>query len=73
MIKQRFSIEGMHCTGCVMAVEGAIERLEGVAVANANYARQVADVEYDEVQVNPEDIVAAVRLAGYDATVNTSA
>ena len=50
-----------------MAVEGAIERLDGVKVANANYARQVADVEYDQARVHPEDIIAAVRLAGYDA------
>jgi copper ion binding protein len=69
MIKQRFAISGMHCTGCVMAVEGAIEDLSGVKSANANYAKQTADVEYDEGRVSIEAIVAAVAEAGYEAKV----
>lgn len=67
MVKQRFMIKGMHCTGCVMAVEGAIEDLAGVKSASANYARQTADVEYDDKVVTPEQIVAAVADAGYEA------
>lgn len=68
MIKQRFAISGMHCTGCVMAVEGAIEDLAGVRSANANYAKQFADVHYDENKVTPDQIMAAVAEAGYEAS-----
>ncbi len=67
MIKQTFEIKGMHCTGCVMAVEGAIEDLAGVKTANTNYARQIAEVEYDERKVTADQIVAAVVEAGYEA------
>lgn len=67
MIKQRFEITGMHCTGCVMAVEGAIEDLAGVKSANANYAKQLADVEYDEKKITVTQIVHAVTEAGYGA------
>ena len=57
----------MHCVGCTIAVEGAIEDLSGVKSANANYAKQIADVEFDELVVTPERIIAAVERAGYSA------
>ena len=65
MVKKRFQVDGMKCVGCTMAVEGALEDLEGVKAANANYAKQYADVEYDETKVSEEDIAGAVALAGY--------
>lgn len=67
MIKKRFTVKGMHCVGCTIAVEGAIERLDGVKAASANYAREFVDVEYDQERVREEQIVAAVNMAGYDA------
>ncbi len=66
MVKRRFEIKGMHCVGCTMAVEAAIERLDGVRSAAANYAREYADVEYDEQRVTEEQIADAVALAGYE-------
>ena len=65
MIKKRFQIEGMACVGCTIAVEGAIESIPGVRSANANYARQFAEVEYDEGRVRETQIADAVELAGY--------
>jgi copper chaperone CopZ len=69
MMKQHFEISGMHCVGCTMAVEGAIEDLPGVKSAKANYARQVAEVEYDEAKLAAEDNIAAVEAAGYTASL----
>lgn len=56
----------MKCVGCTMAVEGALEDLKGVKCANANYARQFADVEYDEQQITPRELAEAVARAGYE-------
>jgi len=64
-MKNRYQITGMHCTGCVIAVEGAIEDVPGVKSVSADYARQVAIVEFDERMVTDDDIAAAVALAGY--------
>ncbi|GAB4482197.1 MAG: hypothetical protein Kow00124_30850 [Anaerolineae bacterium] len=66
MVKRRFAIKGMHCVGCTMAVETAIERLDGVRSAAANYAREYADVAYDDQRVTEEQITGAVALAGYE-------
>jgi Cu+-exporting ATPase len=69
MVRKRFPVEGMHCVGCTIAVEGAVEKLAGVKRAEANYARQYVDVEYDEARVTEAEIVTAVERAGYSARV----
>lgn len=67
MVKRRFQIQGMHCVGCAMTVDGAIEDLPGVKTASTNYARQVVDVEYDEKKTDEAQIIDAVQKAGYKA------
>ena len=69
MTKKRFQIQGMHCVGCAMTVDGAVEDLPGVKSATTNYARQVADVEYDEKKVTDTQIIAAIQDAGYKAAI----
>lgn len=69
MIKKRYQIEGMHCVGCTIAVEGALEDVPGVKSASANYAKQYADVELDESLVGDEQIADAVALAGYSVVL----
>lgn len=65
MIRQKFQIQGMHCVGCAMTIDGAVEDLPGVKSATTNYARQVAEVEFDEKKVTEAQIVAAIQTAGY--------
>jgi P-type Cu+ transporter len=69
MTKQKFQIQGMSCVGCAMTVDEAVENLPGVRSASTNYARQVAEVEYDEHKVNTQQIVKAIEEAGYKAAV----
>ncbi len=69
MTKQRFQIQSMHCVGCAMTVDGALEDLPGVKSATTNYARQTAEVEYDEQKVTEAQIINAVREVGYTANV----
>lgn len=70
MTKKQFQIQGMHCVGCAMTVDGAIEDLPGVKSASTNYARQTADVEYDEKKLTEAQIITAVEQAGYKAAVS---
>jgi copper chaperone CopZ len=67
MTKQKFQIQGMSCVGCAMTIDDAVENLPGVRSASTNYARQVAEVEYDEKKVNEAQIVKAIETAGYKA------
>ena len=59
-------IEGMSCGHCLHAVSRALTELPGVEVESVRIGR--ADLRYDEQQMNPSRIEAAVAEAGYRAT-----
>jgi copper chaperone len=59
-------IEGMSCGHCLNAVSRALTELPGVEVESIRMGR--ADLRYDEQQLNPARIEAAVGDAGYRAT-----
>lgn len=65
--RKRFTVQGMHCVGCAMTIDGALEDLPGVQTAATHYARQVVDVAYDAGRVSADDIIAAIERAGYRA------
>lgn len=65
MTKTKFQIKGMHCVGCAMTIEGALEDLKGVKSASANYVKQNAEIEYDDKQVTEKQLIEAIQKAGY--------
>jgi P-type Cu+ transporter len=67
MIKKKFDVKGMHCVGCAMTIDGALEDVPGVKAATTNYARQVVEVEFDEQKVTDQVIVVTIEMAGYSA------
>jgi copper chaperone CopZ len=58
----------MHCVGCAMTVDEALEALPGVKSASTSYARQVVEVVYNDQQVTEQQLIEAVSQAGYTAT-----
>lgn len=67
MIKKTYSIPDMHCSNCSMKLEGIEDELPGIKEINASYHKQQMTVEFDESQVNEEQIIAAVTKKGYTA------
>jgi len=65
MKKNKFTVKGMHCVGCAMLVDEALEDLSGVKSAAANYAKQYVEIEYDDKKVAETQLVDAVKKAGY--------
>ena len=65
----RLSISGMACAGCVAGVETALNSVPGVVNAAVNFAEHTADVSGE---VSAEDLVRAVKDAGYDAAELTA-
>ncbi|MBA2332792.1 MAG: cation-translocating P-type ATPase, partial [Actinobacteria bacterium] len=59
-------IEGMTCASCAIRIEKRLNKLEGVE-ASVNYATENAAVSFDPARVAPEDLVAAIEAAGYNA------
>ena len=72
-----FHVNGMTCEGCVGTVRRSLESLPGVAVSSINLETGRASVEFDGSRVREQDLIAAVRAAGYgvdsNATLNVSA
>nr|WP_264158694.1 heavy metal translocating P-type ATPase [Cellulomonas iranensis] len=64
------AVEGMTCASCVARVEKRLNRVPG-ATATVNLALETAHVEITSTDDAPaptvDDLVAAVRAAGYDA------
>src|SRR5262245_31203729 len=66
-------IDGMHCAGCVTAVESAIRSLPGVAAASVNLATSAASVTLpQDGQTRPNDVLEAIRRVGYVGTIADS-
>ena len=68
MAKQSFSVPSMHCSSCVMLLEGLEDEVAGVRRVEASYQKQRMDVEFDETQVTIAQIGEAARKEGYEAT-----
>ena len=60
-------VTGMTCSSCANRVEKKLNRLDGVD-ATVNYALHRARVAYDPSSADVEDLLGAVRAAGYDAS-----
>ena len=60
-------IQGMTCASCVSRVEKALQGVPGVLEAQTNLATERARVRVLAGGPAPEQLIAAVRAAGYDA------
>ena len=63
----------MHCAGCAANVERAVKKMRGVSNVYVSIASKTMRLELDPKLVTVDDVVAAVRKAGYDAAPVTPA
>ena len=64
--QETLPILGMTCASCVSRVERALRKPPGVLQADVNLATEKATVTYIPGQASHDDLVAAVKAAGYD-------
>lgn len=62
----RLQINGMHCSACVVRVEKALDRVEGVASAEVNFATHSATVHLEQ-PVPVGQLQQALTSIGYSA------
>ena len=70
--KTEFHVSGMTCEGCVGTVRRSLEALPGVAVSSINLETGQASVEFDGSRVREDNLIAAVRAAGYGVGSNAT-
>ena len=65
----RLAVPDMHCGGCMRKVEQALLKLSGVSVARANLSDRRVSIVARDGAADAERCIAALRTAGFAATV----
>jgi len=58
-------VEGMTCASCVLRVEKALKKVEGVSAASVNLATEQTTITFDPLKVTVDRLRDAVSDAGY--------
>jgi Cu+-exporting ATPase len=67
--KVTLGLLGMTCSSCAMVIEKTLIKVDGVKSATVNLAANTGTVEFDPAVVGIDELIGAVRGAGYDAVV----
>ncbi len=66
--KIELPVTGMTCANCAMNIERVLNRkVPGILKASVNFATERVSVEYISASASVEDIISAIRKAGYGA------
>jgi len=71
MTTQIIHVKDLHCPSCVMRLESLEDVLPGIIKVEGSYRNQQLVVEYDEILVDMERILAAISELGYSPSLNT--
>jgi|688.fasta_scaffold227562_3 copper chaperone CopZ len=64
-----FAIDGMSCEACVKSVTTELRKTGAVGECTVELAAKEARLTYDAAKLKVDDLIIAVRRAGYTATV----
>ncbi|MED4779584.1 heavy metal translocating P-type ATPase [Brevibacillus choshinensis] len=64
-------ITGMTCAACAIRIEKGLNKLEGVATANVNFAMEKASVTYDPAKVDVQRLEESIKKLGYGTAKET--
>jgi len=65
MTKKVFKIANMHCSACVMLLEGLEDELPGVKSIKASYQKGEMEAEFEETILSEDKIKERVQEKGY--------
>ena len=71
--KIALQIEGMTCQTCANRIEKVLNKKPFVAQAGVNFAAEEAQVEFDPQAASEQDILEAIKKAGFSAQLKTDA
>lgn len=67
--KATFDITGMTCSACATRIEKRVGKMDGVSNANVNFALETLAVEFNDKQIEIDDMIQAVKKMGYDMNI----
>ena len=63
------ALTGMTCASCSAVIEKTLQKVPGVTSATVNLAIETGTVDFDPNIVGPDELISAVKNAGYGATL----
>ena len=63
----RFKIKGMDCASCVVHIEKALQKTEGVKEVSLNFATETGQVVHDPEKIKEAGLISVIQKTGYDA------
>lgn len=70
-VTRHLKTSGLHCKSCAALVDMTVGELEGVKNVTTDFSTAETVVTFDTDQLSEEDILQAVRSAGYEAELST--
>ena len=67
-MKRSIRITGMDCASCALNIEKGLKKMDGVLSANVNIANNMANIEYDEKKIGPQELNKKIISLGYGVT-----
>jgi copper chaperone CopZ len=68
-LRKVLAVKGMDCAACIPEIKSSLAKVQGVHSADVSLRDQTVTVEYNPAKASPEQLVEAVKSAGYDAHV----
>jgi Cu2+-exporting ATPase len=72
ILKKQFPVTGMSCASCSANVESILNKQPGVVKASVNLASQIATIEFEPSETNPQALRESVTSIGYDLITDES-
>ncbi|MDG5777147.1 heavy metal translocating P-type ATPase [Haloarculaceae archaeon H-GB1-1] len=69
--RSQIDIQGMSCANCSQTITETVESVDGVSVANINFATDEGSVEYDPDETSLARIFDAIEDAGYSPVTDS--
>jgi copper chaperone len=69
MTSTTIKVDGMSCGGCSSRVNRLLSEYPGVTKASVELKPGLAQVEFDDAQVNLEALLTIIRDAGFQASL----
>jgi len=69
--KVTLGLIGMTCSSCAGVIEKTLIKVPGVSSATVNLAANSGTIEFDPSVVGVDELINAVKSAGYDAVIKT--
>lgn len=66
-MKTCIKLSGIDCAACSLAIENALDQVEGIRDSEVKDKDSTLHVDFDESRVSLEQVLTAVRDAGFDA------